>query len=86
VFDGWVISVIGTRFDHQDGQFGVSLGKACGDNATSSSAWGEVSVSTYDFAALNGLIICLPPVTIMSTSVICSGSSVKMPIVSDYLL
>jgi hypothetical protein len=25
-------------------------------------------------------------VTIMSTSVICSGSSVKMPIVSDYLL
>jgi hypothetical protein len=86
VSDGSINTDIGTRFDHQDGQIGVSQGKACGDNTASSSASGEVSVSTYDFAALNGLIICLPPVTIMSTSVICSGSSVKMPIVSDYLL
>jgi hypothetical protein len=44
VLDGWVISVIGTRFDHQDGQFGDGLGKSCGDNAASSSALGEVSV------------------------------------------
>lgn len=41
VFNGWVISVIRTRFDHQDGQFRVGLGEAGGDNTASSSAWSE---------------------------------------------
>ena len=45
-----------------------------------------VVVSVTRESLLYGGIICLPPATIISTSVMCSGSSAKMPILSESVL
>lgn len=74
VDDTWLIVVVGTSLDHQDGQAWVSLCDPRGDDTGSGSSYTNWCTVEYGIFSMAMIGESLPPAIIMSTSFMESSS------------